>query len=76
MPVSFRGEVIGVFKADLIVERKVILELKVAEQITKIHEAQLTHSLRSSSMEVGLVLSFGVAPRARRIEFSPRPDPS
>ncbi len=69
VPVSFRGEVIGVFKADLIVEGKVILELKVAEQITKIHEAQLTHYLRASSVEVGLVLNFGQVPRARRIEF-------
>ena len=67
--VSFRGELVGVFKADLVVDGKVILELKVADQIMKSHEAQLTHYLRSSTLEVGLILSFGEVPKSRRVEF-------
>jgi GxxExxY protein len=69
VPVSFREEVIGIFKADLVVENRIVLELKVADTISKAHEAQLTHYLRASDYEVGLVLCFGDAPRFRRVEF-------
>jgi len=69
IPVSFRGQAIGTFRADLIVEGKVVLEFKIADQIIKAYEAQLTHYLRASSFEVGMILSFGESPRTRRIEF-------
>ena len=58
-PVYFRGLLVGTFYADLIVEDLVILELKTAELITKTHEAQLLHYLRSSTKEIGFVLCFG-----------------
>ena len=69
VPVIFRGELIGSFRADLIVEQKITPELKRADLITKAHEAQLTHYLRASMIEVGLILNFGETPRFRRIEF-------
>lgn len=69
VPVWFRGQSIGAFRADLIVEEKVILELKTAEQIIRSHESQLFHYLRSSQIEVGLILNFGPAPRSRRIDL-------
>jgi len=69
IPVNFRGELIGTFRADLVVEGKVVLELKVADQIIKPFEAQLTHYLRASAFEIGMILSFGEAPKFRRIEF-------
>lgn len=69
VPVSFRGELVGVFRCDLMVERKVILELKIAEQISKAYEAQLLHYLKASPIEVGLILSFGEVPKTRRLEF-------
>jgi GxxExxY protein len=69
IPVSFRGELVGSFRADLVVEGKVVLELKTAEQISRAHEAQLTHYRRASAMEVGLILNFGESPKFRRIEF-------
>jgi GxxExxY protein len=69
IPVSFRGELIGTFRADLIVEGKVVLEFKIADQIIKAYEAQLTHYLRASTFELGMILSFGETPKVRRIEF-------
>ena len=69
VPVSFRGELIGTFRADLVVERTVVLELKIADHISKAHEAQVTHYLRASDYEVGLILNFGEVPRFRRMEF-------
>jgi GxxExxY protein len=52
--------------ADIVVENLVILELKVAEEVTKAHEGQLGHYLWSSRMEVGLVLAFGSKARFSR----------
>jgi GxxExxY protein len=67
VPVSFRGCLVGVFRADLVVDGIVVVELKTADSIGKAHEAQLLHYLRSSTMEVGLVMNFGPNARFRRI---------
>jgi GxxExxY protein len=56
--VAFRGMDVGTFYADIVVEGVVILELKVAEELTKIFESQLLHYLRSSTMEVGCCLGL------------------
>ena len=66
VPVSFRGALVGVFRADLVradlvVEGRVVVELKTAEVISKAHEAQVLHYLRASVMKVGLVMNFGPA---------------
>ena len=45
--------------ADLIVEDTMIVELKVAKEITAIHEAQLINYLRATGIRIGLILNFG-----------------
>jgi GxxExxY protein len=67
VPVSFRGRPVGVFRADLVVDGRVVIELKTAESINKAHEAQVLHYLRASTMEIGLVMNFGPDARFRRI---------
>jgi len=67
VPVSFRGRLVGVFRADLVVEEVVVVELKTADSISKAHEAQVLHYLRASPMEIGLVLNFGPGAKLRRI---------
>ena len=67
--VQFRGEVIGIFRADLIVDGVVLLELKTVEQLNKAHEAQVLNYLRATILEVGLLLNFGAVPRVRRLEM-------
>ncbi len=69
LPVWFRGEKMGDFFADLIVERAVILELKAASGIDPAHEAQLLHYLQSTEIEVGLLLNFGPKPQFKRLVF-------
>jgi GxxExxY protein len=49
------------FRADLIVDGKVILELKSVEQVTKAHKKQLLTYLRLSGRKVGYLLNFGEA---------------
>ena len=48
------------YRIDLLVEKKVILELKVVEQITPVHEAQILSYLRFSGCAVGLLINFNV----------------
>jgi GxxExxY protein len=69
VPVSFRGKLVGVFRADIVVGGRIIVELKTAELISKAHEAQVLHYLRASEMEVGLVMNFGPVAKFRRIEM-------
>ncbi|MBX9622433.1 MAG: GxxExxY protein [Gemmataceae bacterium] len=70
LPVYFRGEPVGDFEADVLVERAVILELKAADDFCPAHEAQLLNYLKASTVEVGLLMNFGPKPRFRRLAFS------
>lgn len=69
LPVFFRGQVVGDFRADLIVSDCVIVELKTVRALDHSHEAQLFHYLRSTKIEVGLLLNFGPRPQFKRIAF-------
>lgn len=66
VPVWFRGQQIGNFYADLLVENLVIVELKAVRSIDPAHEAQLLHYLRATEIELGLLLNFGVRPEIKR----------
>ena len=57
--IYYKGEVIGEYFADILVEDQIILELKVAKAIEPIHEAQLLHYLRSTNLKIGYILNFG-----------------
>lgn len=70
VPVWFRGEQIGNFCADLVVDDTVILELKAAQALDAAHIAQLLNYLRATHIEVGLLLNFGKRPNIRRLAFS------
>ena len=66
VPVYFRGEVVGNFRADLIVNDCVLLELKAISGFDAAHDGQVLHYLRASSFEVGLLLNFGPRLQFRR----------
>lgn len=58
--VSFDGEKVGKFRVDLVIEDKVIVELKSIEgSIPKIFESQVVSYLKSSGLKVGLLVNFG-----------------
>lgn len=57
--VMFRGITVGAFKPDIIVEDKVIIELKVVENLRNEHFAQLLNYLKASEMKVGMKINFG-----------------
>ena len=68
-PVWFRGSKIGDYKADLIVNNAVLLELKSVRTLDPAHEAQVLNYLRSTELEVALLLNFGPRPAFRRLVF-------
>lgn len=68
--VFFRGAVIGQYRADLIVDAKVIVEIKSARSILPEHERQLLNYLRGTAIEVGLLLNFGPRPQFKRFLFT------
>lgn len=65
--VFFRGRNVGDFRADLVVNGCILLELKTADRIIPAHEAQAMNYLRGSSLELALVLNFGPKPAMRRL---------
>jgi len=69
VPVWFRGAKIGTYEADLVVAGAVLVELKAVRTLDSSHEAQLLNYLRSTEIEVGLLLNFGPRPHVRRFAF-------
>ena len=67
VPVWFRGKKIGDFKADMLVEGSVLLELKAGSRLNPAHEAQLLNYLRATEIEVELLFSFGLKPEVKRL---------
>tara|TARA_R110002072_G_scaffold82401_5_gene187824 strand:+ start:56 stop:253 length:198 start_codon:yes stop_codon:yes gene_type:complete len=63
---------VGDYYADIIVDDRVILELKAAVSICEEHEAQLLNYLRATDIEVGLLLNFGKKPKHKRKLFENR----
>lgn len=53
--VSYRGQAVGEYFADLVVDGVVIVELKAAESIHPEHEAQISNYLRATQIEIGLL---------------------
>jgi GxxExxY protein len=62
--------IVGEYYADIIVENKVIIEIKVCDKLCKNHEAQLLNYLKATEIEVGLLLNFGPRAEFKRKIFS------
>lgn len=69
IPVWFRGQKIGEFEADVMVNRLVIAELKSCRAIEQAHIAQLLHYLKATEIEVGLLFNFGPKAEFKRVAF-------
>lgn len=59
IPVTYKGQAVGTYYADLIVDRSVLCELKALDGLTPIHESQVLHYLKGTGLKVGLLLNFG-----------------
>src|SRR5690606_35701265 len=60
--VTFRNQSVGIFYADMMVEGKVLVEIKAVKALAPEHQAQTINYLRATGVDVGLLINFG-APR-------------
>ncbi len=57
--VKYKETIVGDYVADIVVERRVLLELKACSALDPVHEAQIMNYLRASNLHVGLLMNFG-----------------
>lgn len=67
LDVYYKNQLVGDFKADIIVEDKVIIEIKAVSKLAPQHEAQLINYLKATGIKVGLLVNFG-----EKLEFKRR----
>jgi GxxExxY protein len=70
LAVNFRGIRVGSFRADLIVESKVLIELKAGALLDPHADAQILNYLKATKLEVALLLHFGPKPKIKRFAMS------
>ena len=68
--VYFRNQLVGEYYADILIEDKIIIELKACELLMNVHVAQLMNYLKATEIEVGLLLNFGEEPEFKRIIYT------
>lgn len=56
--VEFEGEVVGKYVADILVDEKIILELKCVEAITNVHRAQALNYLKATGRNLAIIINF------------------
>ncbi len=73
IPVYYRQQLIGEYFADLLVEERLIVEVKAVRQLAKEHEVQLVHYLTATGIEDGLLINFGPSVEVRHKYRTYRP---
>lgn len=66
LKIHYESEIVGDYVCDIVVEKKVILELKAVKEINEIHEVQLVNYLKGTGIEVGLLINFGPSVQVKR----------
>ena len=69
IPVWFRGQRVGMFEGDMLVDNAILIELKTARCLDLSHSSQLMNYLRATEIEVGLLLNFGLKAEFKRLLF-------
>jgi len=67
--VYYKGQILGEYFADILVDNRIIVEIKAAKNLLEEHEAQLLNYLKATNIEVGLLLNFGPKPEVKRKAF-------
>ncbi|MCB9078636.1 MAG: GxxExxY protein [Anaerolineaceae bacterium] len=68
--VRYRGQPVGDYIADIIVNDTVVIELKAAVSLQEEHRAQLLNYLKATDKEIGLLLNFGKKPEFKRLIYT------
>ena len=68
LEVSYKGQIVGSYFADIVVESEVMLELKSVKNLNKRHEAQILNYLKATGFKIGLLINF-IHPKAEINRF-------
>ena len=74
--IIFHGESLGMYRADMVVEGKVVVEVKTGRLIDPVHIAQVRNYLRVSKLKVGLLFNFGPSADFKRLVATAQGDVS
>lgn len=61
LPVTYKGDLIGAYKADLLVDDKIIVEIKGISRLNPSHSAQALHYLAATGLELAILINFGMS---------------
>ena len=64
--VTYEGELVGDYYADLWIEERVIVEIKAVEKLHPRHEVQLVNYLTATGVDIGLLINFGSSVQVKR----------
>lgn len=67
--VFYKGEIVGAYRADIVVEDKIIIETKVCDEIALAHEFQVVNYLKASKIDYGIIINFGTLPLGIKRKF-------
>ncbi|MCE5187225.1 MAG: GxxExxY protein [Planctomycetaceae bacterium] len=69
LSVSYHGQIVGDYFADLVIEDKIIVEIKAVSDLLPAHEVQLVNYLKATGLHVGLLINFGQSVKVKRRVF-------
>jgi len=69
MSVKYHGSVVGEYAADMIVDNKIIVEIKAVSELNPAYEVQLVNYLKATGVQVGLLINFGRSVQVKRRVF-------
>lgn len=75
LQVLYHGKVVGEYCADIVVENKIVVEVKAVSRLDPVHEVQLVNYLRATGLNVGLLINFGRSVEVKRRVFDPPQKP-
>ena len=61
LPVTYKGQAVGLYIADIVVDGKIILELKAMSALNKAHEAQAHNYLTATGLRLAILINFGAS---------------
>jgi len=69
LQVTYHNRIVGEYFADIVVDDKIILEIKAVSKIEPVHEVQLVNYLKATGISVGLLINFGQSVEIKRRVF-------
>jgi GxxExxY protein len=61
LPVTYKGDLVGIYKADLIIDNKIVIEIKGIPKLNASHEAQALHYLAATGLQLAILINFGMS---------------